>query len=264
MKRVLIFSVAIIVAYCMLAETRSADVGYVFTSNLQSHSTKSLKSRVKSTIEPGRVAVMTGNDLDFPCIDVVEYITLGKGSFYKYYPPAQDIVEPEYVSAAAFKKATRKVNIYSQAPANWEMGRRYTFKPSSRNDYFKSVTVRVVRLSGNDVTLVNNVNEDFKPSSIIDISGKTVVEIDIDNEFAGKVYWFDEQQVVPADNLSGGYGELEIDENGLTYTKGENGERKPDSRLSYVFGEYPAIDYFGWISDTEIVIDDLLFVAEPQ
>ena len=262
MKRLLVFLATASFVWTMLPAqaNQSTDEGYVFVSNLQSHSRKSLKSRVKSTIEAGHVAIKKGNDLSFPCVDAVEYITLGSGSFYKYYPPAQDIVPPEYVSVAAFKKAVRKVNISSLMPAGWETGKRYVFTPPAPNENIKSVTIRTVRLSNQDATLVTSVDDDFKPLTTINITGETLVEIKF---FDDTVYIYKGQEVVPAINCTSNFSEysyLEVDDNGIVYSKKENGVRQPDAKLSYVFGEYPAVNYFGWISASEIVIDDLLFV----
>ena len=57
------------------------------------------------------------------------------------------------------------------------------------------------------------------------------------------------------------YNALVVDDNGISYSQSEDGVRQMDSKLSYVFGEYPYLDYFGWISATEIVVDDLLYVV---
>ena len=57
------------------------------------------------------------------------------------------------------------------------------------------------------------------------------------------------------------YNALVVDDNGISYSQSEDGVRQMVSKLSYVFGEYPYLDYFGWISATEIVVDDLLYVA---
>lgn len=263
MKRLLVFLATATFVWTMLPAqaNQSTDEGYVFVSNLQSHSQKSLKSRVKSTIKAGHVAIKKENkELSFPCVDAVEYITLGGGSFYKYYPPAQDIVPAEYISVAAFKKAVKKVSISPQIPSEWEFGKRYTFKPVSPDEYIKSVTVRTLQLSSRDATLVTGVDENFKPTTTINIPEATLVEIAFSDY---TIYLYDGQQVVPAINNSGNYTEysyLEVDDNGVSYSKKENGVRQPDAKLSYVFGEYPYIDYFGWISASKIVIDDLLFV----
>lgn len=232
------------------------DEGYVVTSQLKSHSKKSLKSKVKSTISPGRVAIGTSsNNLTFHIIDAGESITTSTGAFYKYYPPAQDNVPAEYISTREFNKSTRKVKISSQLPASWKMGKRYVFKPIVPNDYVKSATVRAVRLKGDNITLVTNVNEDFTPSKTINITGETLIEIAYNGE---KLYWYKGQQIMPSQNLEGKYCTLEVDDNGVPYSVAEDGNRSVNTRLSNVLGEIPMIEYFGWISGNEIVIDDLV------
>ena len=70
--------------------------------------------------------------------------------------------------------------------------------------------------------------------------------------------------MISAGNIGGNeYRTLVIDNGGNAFSKDdESGTMRRESRLSNVFGEYPSIEYFGWISPTEIVVDDQLFVAE--
>jgi hypothetical protein len=103
-------------------------------------------------------------------------------------------------------------------------------------------------------------DEDFQPTSSINISGEIIVEIAFDNN---KVYLYNGQQVVLETNDSdeNGYSFLVVDDKGITYSQNEKGVRQPNNKLSYVFGEYPELDYLGWISNTEIVIDNSLYVT---
>ena len=267
MKRFAVIMLGVLAAWTSLpaATPPSQDQGYVFTSNLQSHARKSLKSRVKSTITVGHVAVADeNNDLAFHSSDVCEYIQPGNGAFHKYYPPAQDNVPAEYLSAAAFNKAVRKVRISPVAPAGWEEGKRYTFVPSHPYEYINQVTVRVVRLAGGDATIVTQVDDDFKPTEPASLAGEPLIEIAIHTKDATEnIYWHNGQQVMLACNLGGEcYSTLEVDDKGFPYATNEKNVRQRDARLSYIFGEIPFIEYFGWISATEIVVDDFLFVAE--
>ncbi len=264
MKRtVLLLAVAMLSWALLPAQTaKSGDEGYVFVSPLKSHSKKSLKSPVKSTIEAGRVAVKSSEsgELVFSLIDVAESMTLGTGAFYEYFPPAQDYVPAEYVSVAEFNKATRKVKIYSEVPASIECGKRYVFKPQYPSEYRTSATVRVIRLTGKGVTLVTDVDHenDFTPSRTEDISGKALIEVSFGDNIN---YLYNGQPLMLASNLGGrDYSTLEVDANGATIAKDEDGNREATTKLSYVFGEIPEIGYFGWISDTELVIDDELFI----
>ena len=265
MKRTLLLLFAVMIHWTMISAQvhQSTDQGYVFVTNLKTYSQKSLKSRVKTTIAAGRVAI-AGEDgqFIFPCIDALEYIVLGSGTFHKYYPLAQDEVPPEYISSAAFDKAVRKVSISNQIPTSWELGKVYSLKPASPNEDDKSVTVRLLRISGNDVTLVTKVDDNFHAASTISLSGETVVEIAIDSN---KVYFYNGQQIVLASNDSDetDYLSLVVDDKGITYSQNEEGVRRPNTKLSYVFGEYPEVEYFGWINDKEIVVDDILYVAKP-
>lgn len=246
-------------------EAQHVDKGYVFTSELQSHSSRTLKSRVMSTIQPMHVAVDIGdNRLSFPCIDAMEYIETGNGSFYKYYPPAQDYIDAEYISVAQFNKATRKVSISREAPAGWETGKMYTFKTLDPNAYVKSLTVRTVRIAG-DIMLATESSEYLEPKDFINITGATLVEIEFANEYATTIiYLYNGQQVIPAGNITENeYRTLVVDSNGNVFSKdSETNSIRRETRLSYVYGMYPDIDYFGWISPTEVVVDDLLYVAE--
>lgn len=264
MKRtVLLLAVAMLSWALLPAQTaKSGDEGYVFVSPLKSHSKKSLKSPVKSTIEAGRVAVKSSEsgELVFSLIDVAESMTLGTGAFYEYFPPAQDYVPAEYVSVAEFNKATRKVKIYSEVPASIECGKRYVFKPQYPSEYRTSATVRVIRLTGKGVTLVTDVDHenDFTPSRTEDISGKALIEVSFGDNIN---YLYNGQPLMLASNLGGrDYSTLEVDDNGATYTNDDSGNRHPALQLSYVFGEIPEIGYFGWISDAELVINDELFI----
>ena len=261
MKKALLFLTAVIINCTMLSAQQvqsTNDEGYVFISNLKSYSQRSLKSKVKSTISAGRVALKENNEFRFPCIDVAEYFVLGSGAFHKYYPPAQDIVPAEYISSAAFNKAVRKVSINKHVPTSWELGKMYTLKPVYPDKDLKPITVKALRLSSNDVTLVTAVDEDFKASSSINISGEIIIEIE--HEF-GTVYFYNGQQIIPERDITGedGFYLLVVDDNGITYSKNEEGVRQKDTKLSYVFGSYPEIEYFGWISDKEIVVDDCLY-----
>ena len=172
----------------------SVDEGYVFVTNLKSYSKKSLKSRTRSVIPAGHVAIATENNMfRFPCVDAAEYIILRSGAFHEYYPPAQEEVPPEFISRAAFNKAVRKVNISSQVPSSWELGKVYSFKPVSTDGYFKTITVKPLRLSSSDVTLVTMVDDIFQPTSSINISGKTIVKIEFEDN---TVYLYDGRQIV--------------------------------------------------------------------
>ncbi len=264
MKKSVFLLAAAMLSWTLLpAQTsKSCDEGYLFVSPLKSHSKKSLKSPVKSTIEAGRVAVKSSEsgELAFSLIDAAESITLGSGSFYEYFPPVQDYVPAEFVSVAEFKKDTREVRIYSEVPASIECGKPYVFKPQYPSEYRTSVAVRVIRLTGKGVTLVTDVDHenDFTPSRTEDISGKALIEVSFGDNI---VYLYNGQQVMLASNLGGrDFSTLEVDANGATYAKDEDGNRQATTKLSYVFGEIPEIGYFGWISDTELVIDDELFI----
>lgn len=261
-KTVLLLAVAMLSWTLLPAQTdKSGDEGYVFVSPLKSHSKKSLKSPVKSTIEAGRVAVKSSElgELAFSLIDAAESMTLGSGSFYEYFPPAQDYVPAEYVSATEFKKATRKVRIHSTLPASIECGKRYVYKSQFAGEQ-STATVRAIRLSGKGVTLVTDVDHenDFTPSGTIDISGKTIIEVSLGESI---VYLYNGQPLMLASNLGGrDCSTLEMDANGIAYAKDDNGNRRSTLQLSYVFGEIPEIGYCGWISDAELVINDELYV----
>lgn len=267
-KSIILLAAAMLTWAWMPAQTPIAfDEGYVFVSPLKSHSKKSLKSRVKSTIYAGRVAVKSSEsarEFDFSIVDAAEYFTLENGTFYKYYPPAQEDVPAEYVSKAEFNKATRKVKIFSEAPTSIVRGKPYTFVSQCPDEYRNSVIVRVIRLPNSDMSLVTEVDYEnhFNPSRTVDISGKTIMEITMGDNI---VYLFNGQQVMLESNLGGrDYSTLVVDEHGVTYAKDDSGNRRAVSKLSYVIGEIPEIGYSGWISDSELVIDDKLYVlAKP-
>lgn len=258
MKRIIFLLIACMVSCTMIQATspQPDNEGYIITSKLKTHSKRSLKSRVKSTIAPGRIAIKTdNNNFSFHIIDASEFITTGSGSFYKYYPPAQDNVPAEFISSREFKKSTHKVKISSKLPTSWELGKHYVFKPIEPDNYVKSATVRAVRLKGDNITLVTSVNNDFKPKNTINITGETLIEIAYNNE---KLYWYNGEQIMLAENLEGEYSTLDVDDNGVPYSVREGGNRSVNTRLSNVLGEIPMLDYFGWISSTLIVIDDLV------
>ena len=263
MKKALLFLAAAMIKCTMLSAQahQSTDEGYVFVTNLKSYSQKSLKSRVKSTISAGKVAIKNdNNELRFPSIDVAEYIVLGSGSFHQYFPPAQDLIPAEYISSAGFKKAVRKVSINKQVPTSWDLDKVYTLKPAYPDKDIKPVTVKALRLSNDNITLATAVDENFKTTSSINISGETIIEIV--HEF-GTTYFYNGQQIVLESSTTGedDFYILQVDDKGVTYAKNEEGARKRDTKLSYVFGAYPEIDYFGWISDKEIVMNDILYVV---
>ena len=259
-----LITVAVMVCGALPVEAQHVDEGYVFTSELQSHSRRTLKSRVMSTILPMRVAVDIGdNRLSFPWTEAVEYIETGSGSFYKYYPPAQEDVNAEYISVAQFNKATRKVSISREAPAGWETGKRYTFNSLDTSSYLESFTLRTVRIAG-DMMLATEPGENFELKNFINITGATLVEIELANKYATTIYFYNGQQVIPAGNITGNeYRDLVVDDNGNVFSNdSETNSIRRETRLSYVFGMYPDIDYFGWISPTEVVVDNMLCVAE--
>lgn len=261
-KSILLLAIAMLTWASVTAQTpKSYDVGYVFVSPLNSHSKQLLKSRVMSTIDAGRVAVKSreSDEVTFTLIDAAEYFVLGNGHFYKYYPPAQDYVPAEYVSAAEFKKATREVRIYSEIPGGIEIGKVYEFKVQNKSEPDRA-TIRAIRLAGADVRLVTEVDYEngFRPSKTVDMSGETVLEVAFPEY---RTYMYKGQQIMLASNLAGqDYSTLAIDENGVIYAEDDKGNRRLASELSFVFGEYPTIGYAGWISDTELVINDVLYV----
>lgn len=264
MKRTFIFLLVAMIQWNMISAqvNPSVDEGYVFTTHLKTYSQKSLKSKARSTIPAGHVAIADeNNNLNFHLIEATEYITLRNGAFHEYYPPAQDDVPAEYISSAAFNKAVRKVSISKQMPTSWELGKQYSFKPCSPNEYFKSITVRPLRLSGKNVTLVTMHDENFQPTSSVNISGEIIVEIAHERD---TVYLYKGQQIVLETNGSqeNDDSSLVVDDKGITYSQNGKGVRQPYNKLSYVFGEYPDLDYFGWISDKEIVIDNILCVKK--
>ena len=265
MKRTLFIFAAMIICTMVCAQSyRPVDEGYVFVSNVKTYSQRSVKSRVKSTIHAGRAAICNENrEYVFPCVDAMEYITLGSGSFHKYYPLAQDLVAPEYIPSVAFNKAVRKVSVSKESPKNWELGKRYTFNPPFTNEFIKPIKVRTVRLSGSDVTLVTEVDQDFKPSSTISMTGETIIEISLAEN---TLYFYKGKQIVPAISTTGNYDycSLVVDDNGVTFAQTEDGVRRADPNLSYVYGQYPEIEYFGWISDKEVIVDDVLYVASEE
>mgnify|MGYP007069912467 CR=1 FL=1 len=231
----------------------SPDVGYVFVSNLQSYSQKSINSKAAWTISKGKVAIADDdNKLSFACNDCVEYMVLKSGAFHEYYPQAQEEVPAEYVATADYNKAVRKVNVHKRMPDNWKMGKVYHFKTSS-SDYTDSIKLRTVRLSGKNVSLITDYD-----GRTINISGESLVEITFDNGY--KSYLYKGNEVVPASSASGEYCSLVVDDNGLTYSQSENGSRRVDTKLSYNHN-IPEVAYFGWISDVEIVLNDYLYVA---
>ena len=232
----------------------SPDVGYVFVSDLQSYSQKSVNSERGYPISKGKVAIADGdNTLSFACSDCAEYMVLRSGAFHEYYPQAQEEVPAEYVATADFNKAVRKVYVHKRMPDNWEMGKTYHFKSAS-NDYTNSIKLRTVRLSGKrNVSLITDYD-----GSTINISGNSIVEITFDNGY--KSYLYEGREVVPASSASGEYCSLVVDDNGLTYSQSENGSRRVDTKLSYNH-DIPTVAYFGWISDVEIVLDSTLYVA---
>lgn len=231
----------------------SPDVGYVFVSNLQSYSRKSVNSKAALTISKGKVAIADDdNKLSFACNDCEEYMILKSGAFHEYFPPAQEEVPAEYIATADFNKAVRKVNVHKRMPDNWKMGKVYHFKASS-SDYTDSIKLRTVRLSGKNVSLITDYD-----GRTINISGNSIVEITFDNGY--KSYLYEGREVVPASSASGEYCSLVVDDNGLTYSQSENGSRRVDTKLSYNH-DIPTVAYFGWISDVEIVLNDYLYVA---
>ena len=184
-----------------------------------------------------------------------EFFTLGSGAFHKYFLGDDS---PEYISSSEFEKAVRKVKIYKQMPTNWELGKVYSFNAVESGAYDKSIKVKALRLSGNNVTLVTKVDENFNALSTTNISGETLFEIVTSY---GTFYVYKGDQVVPAKKTSGDWCNLVVDDKGLTYSKSEDGVRQIDTELSYVFIDDFAFALFGWISDTEIVWDDVLYVA---
>lgn len=257
MKRFFILLVvAMTTWYILPAQTQSIDVGYLFVTDLQVYDQKSVNSEVAGAISKGRVAIADDdNRLSFDFTDGAEYIILGSGSFHEYYPLSQEEVPAQYIASADFKKATRKVNVYKKVPTNWKIGKVYTFKSSLTDGFNDIIKVRAVRLSGKNVSLLT---DEYSGRSI-NVSGETLVEIAFDGGY--KSYWYNGEEVILANSDSG--CSLVVDDKGLTYSQNENGIRRLDSKLSYLFGLITGVGYFGWISDTEIVVSNTLYVLNP-
>lgn len=266
MKRFYVFIVAAISSCVMLCAQSNAcySNAYLFISPVNAHISNSSSSAASSVIESGRVAVVTSPDTyTFYHPDVAEGFTDDGGAFIKYFPPAQDIVDAQYVLRADFNKASKMVTVAHAMPAEWTRLKRYAFVPVANDEYALPITVRVIGLQANaDVSLVTEVDyeNDFSPLSYI--VPDEIIEITMGDN--APIYCYRSSQVWLEDNNIGSdFSEMIMDERGNIFAKDENGILRAESRLSYVFGNIPEVDFFGWISATEVVLDDTLYVMKP-
>ena len=207
--------------------------------------------------------------------DICESLVLGD-DYITYYEPNQDSSPDRFVKRSVFDKSTKKVTIYKSAPRGWKAGVPVTVKPRI-GEYISKVTITpIVIKDRNAVYLEDGVYE----GEVIEMYGKAVYELtyyykkvdteepynaDTDNQ--SQLYAFNGRELMK-NNLdsNGEYVEelaftLKVFDNGYCFAKGidEDSPFKPCSELSHYIGDIPGLDLLGWISPTEVVIDNEVY-----
>ncbi|MCF0202788.1 MAG: hypothetical protein HUK08_05425 [Bacteroidaceae bacterium] len=240
--------------------------GYVITKNIKVSRSKGAKARYDMSIKAGKACLTADNSTyDFRKPDISEYLILGK-DYITYYEPSQDSAPKRFARRSVFNQSANKVTFYKSAPSSWRVGVAVTLVPRIK-EYIENVMVKpVVIKEKNAVYLEDGRQKDRKVS----MYGKTVYEISFSYKENTERYYiyvyngaelmknnFDENGEFAKDFA----GAMKVDDKGYCYAKSmeENATFKPCHELSCVVGGIPSIDFVGWISPTQMVIDDMVY-----
>lgn len=241
--------------------------GYLITKDIKVTRSKAANARFDRTIKAGRVALKSEeNQYYFELIDCSEYFILGK-DLITYYEPNQDTAPKRYAKRSVFNQSAKKVTIYKSAPNSWQAGKSVTLVPRVK-EYIKKLTIKPVIIKDQKAVYICNNFTGSDKNTKQSMYGKKVYEITYyTNEGASSCYCYNGSQLMKYNLDSDGEflddfaSTLKIDNNGYCFAKGyeEDSSFKPCSELSVVVGEYPGIGFLGWISPTQVVLDDIVY-----
>ena len=275
MKKLLIFAFVLIAGAVSAQSYYYGDadyaMGYEITKNIRVAKSKSPKAKSDMSIQGGRVCIKRcdSQEYHFPQIDCSESLTVGR-EFVAYQEPAQDEVPNRYVKTAVFNQSARKVKVFMNAPESWTPDRKGTFVPRTKNeDCCSTIEVKPVVVKDRNAVYVNYDEDNRK--SVVPMYGKTVYELTLNasylNEGGTRVYIYNGCEVTKngwnetGDDFAAEYAQdIKIDENGFLFWLGDSSPSyRPFTEMGPVIGEYPVVEFFGWLDEKTIVLDDVIY-----
>ena len=252
--------------------------GYVIMKDIPVSQPNDAQAPSDVVINAGKVCANfseeESNFYDFSMPDVSESLIVGK-DYITYFEPSQDSTPERYVKRAVFDKLAKKVTIYKSAPKSWKPGVTVTLKPRI-GEYISKVTIKPIVIKDKKAVYLEDGN--YK-GEVIEMYGKPVYELtyyykgdseepsdaDPDNQF--QLYAFNGCELMKnnldskGDYVKDPASTLKVSDNGYCSAKGmdEDAPFEPCSELSQVMGEIPALAFLGWISPTEVVIDNEVY-----
>ena len=232
-------------------------------------------SNADMTIDAGKVCIKgdAPNLYSFMHVDCNEGIKIGE-DYVAYIAPNQDSGGPDgYVKRSIFNDCAKRVDVYLGAPASWEPGKTVTLVPKVKS-YIVKLTVKPIVVKDKDAVYVTDANENqpdaetYKKVST-PMLDKVVYEISMYyDDGMSVIYAYDGIQVA-ANNLDdeGRFADpvrvgFKVDDEGHCFAKVESAQDvpyEPCKEMGAIVGEYPAISFVGWLSPTQMVLDDMVF-----
>ncbi|MCF0220063.1 MAG: hypothetical protein HUK14_09800 [Muribaculaceae bacterium] len=252
--------------------------GYVIMKDIPVSQPNDAQAPSDVVINAGKVCANfseeESNFYDFSMPDVSESLIMGE-DYITYFEPSQDSTPERYVKRAVFDKLAKKVTIYMNAPKSWRPGVTITLKPRI-GEYISKVIIKPIVIKDKKAVYLE---DGYYKGEVIEMYGKPVYELtyyykgdseepsdaDTDNQF--HIYAFNGRELMK-NNLDskGDYVEkpafsLKVSDSGYCSAKGmdEDAPFEPCSELSHYVVEIPALSLLGWISPTEVVIDNEVY-----
>ncbi|MCF0194344.1 MAG: hypothetical protein HUK00_04090 [Bacteroidaceae bacterium] len=243
--------------------------GYVIDKDIPVARSKDANAVPDYTVKAGRVCLKSDEKPDcyyFELTDASETVTLDQ-NHVAYYEPAQDDVPARYAKREVFDRSVQEVSIYTSAPRSWKAGTAYTLVPRNKESLVRWVTVRPVVIKDKDAVFVEstwNSADGTCKQTRTPMCGKIVCEVTLcTHSGTYTIYAYNGEELMPnAVEASGSYSDVSyedmtIDEQGRILAK-EYGDAAPFQPIHEVSGpvDIPCIGFAGWISPTQMVIND--------
>lgn len=248
---------------------------YVIEKNMTAQNHGSEESIDDMVVKAGRLCVIEENNGEQTCsfqlIDCSESFFVSNDKVI-YYEPSQDDAPERYIERSVFNSSTKKVNVYEAAPKSWKKGADVTLVPQmySNSYYTKAVVKPIVIKDKNAVYVETRGWGDSFEETRTSMYNETVYRITLYDKQGEELlcsYVYRGAQLMKYNlDSKGEYledfaSDLKVSDKGFCSANGsgDGAEYRPCSELSEVVGEYPSIGLVGWISATQMVIDDIVY-----
>lgn len=274
MKGILSISIAL-----CLASSLSAQKALVFNKPVVAYVSASKQSAIADTIEAGRIAILNndkkvitfessseGDCYDLSEPDFCEGFIVKEG-WTDYFRPSQDDISTEYICTKDLIGATTMVNVSTEGPKHWNVGKTYILK-SINEDSPYDATITPIRIT-EDIILkdVYGDIDNMKDSVVTLLKDKIVYAVN--EECESPTYIFNNNELAPAQILSKNaqearFWELRITPEGKIFAKDpEKGDSQPVKSI-ILCPDIPSIHFLGWISDNGVVINTQVYKVQEQ